>query len=183
MADPGSTDDRTLEQAQVAATRFVRNDAGFAQVVTLDRAGLPVGRTMTAFLEDDWTVSLVQRASHARIAQLRREPRALVMWVGSPAAAASNERPHVFDLGLLPPRAVFIRGRVEFMDEEWTERRYRENVERQRSQGHTAAPLRTPAQVAADLVGVRVVPRRIRLEGFGQGAQAFEWNVTIQEDT
>jgi hypothetical protein len=37
--------------------------------------------------------------------------------------------------------------------------------------------------VTADLVGVRVVPRRIRLEGFGEGAQAFEWNVIIQEET
>jgi hypothetical protein len=138
---------------------------------------------MTAFLEEDWTVSLVQRASHARLAQLRREPRALVTWVGTPAAGASNQRPHVFDLGLLPPRAVFVRGRVEFMGEEWTEQRYRENVERQRAAGHTAAPVRTPEQVTADLVGVRVVPRRIRLEGFGEGAQAFEWNVIIQEET
>jgi hypothetical protein len=162
---------------------FVRNDAGFAQVITLDRNGFPVGRTMTAFLEEDWTVSLVQRASHARLAQLRREPRALVTWVGTPAAGASNQRPHVFDLGLLPPRAVFVRGRVEFMGEEWTEQRYREYVERQRAAGHTAAPVRTPEQVTADLVGVRVVPRRIRLEGFGEGAQAFEWNVIIQEET
>lgn len=163
--------------------KFVWREAGFAQVTTLDRSGFPVGRTMTAFLEEDWTVSLVQRASHARIAQLRREPRALVTWIGTPAAGASNERPHVFDLGLLPPRAVFVRGRVEFMDEEWTEQRYRENVGRQRAAGHTAAPLRTPEQVAADLVGVRLVPRRIRLEGFGEGAQAFEWTENNQEQT
>lgn len=171
------------ERARSAAMSFVCDEAGFAQVVTLDRHGFPVGRTMTAFLEEDWTVSLVQRASHARIAQLRREPRALVTWVGTPAGGASNERPHVFDLGLLPPRAVFVRGRVEFMGEQWTEQRYRENIERQRAAGHTAAPLRNREQVAADLIGVRVVPRRIRLEGFGEGAQAFEWNQSIQEQT
>ena len=178
VADPTPSEER----ARQAAMAFVRHEAGFAQVVTLDRHGFPVGRTMTAFLEEDWTVSLVQRSSHARIAQLRQEPRALVTWVGTPATGASNERPHVFDLGLVPPRAVFVRGRVEFMGEEWTEQRYRDNVEQQRAAGHTAAPLRTPEQVTADLVGVRVVPRRVRLEGFGEGAQAFEWTVNIQEE-
>jgi hypothetical protein len=169
----------TLDRAH----RFVREEAGFAQVTTLDRDGLPVGRSMTAFLDHDWSVSLVQRRVHARLAQLRRNPGALVTWVGTPAPGATNERPHVFDLGRLPSRAVFVRGRVDFMDEDWTEHCYRKQIERQRLLGFTAAPLRTPEQVRSDLVGVRLLPLRIRLEGFGEEAQAFDWTVTPADDT
>ncbi len=172
----------TAEAGRVAMA-FVRDVAGFAQVTTLDRRGFPVGRTMTAFLEDDWSVSLVQRRSHARLAQMRREPRALVTWVGGPAPDARNDHPHVFDVGLLPPRAVFVRGRVEFMDEAWTEACYRRNVEQQRGRGLTAAPLRTPDEVARDLVGVRIDPVRVRLEGFGEQAEAFEWDLATGNAT
>lgn len=168
------TDD---EQARALALRFVRDEAGFAQVTTTDRDGFPVGRSMTAFLEDDFSVDLVQRRTHQRLRQLRRDPRVLVTWVGDPAPGASNERPHVFDIGRLPARAVFVRGTARFMDDEWTLACYRRQVEEQRSQGFTRAPLRDAAQVAADLVGVRVVPYRVRLEGFGEGAQSFDWTV------
>lgn len=171
-----------VTSARLAAQRFVLDEAGFAQLTTLDRAGFPVARSMTAFLEDDWSVSLVQRRVHARIRQLQRDDRALVSWIGAPARGATNERPHVFDIGRLPARAVFVRGRVEFMGEDWTERLYRAQIERQRARGHTAAPVRSPAAVADELVGARLVPVRVRLEGFGEGAQAFEWTVTTAAD-
>lgn len=173
----------TLESARGAALEFVREEAGFAQVTTTDQNGFPVGRSMTAFLEDDWSVSMVQRRSHRRLDQLRKHPRALVTWVGNPATGASNDNPHVFDLGRLPQRVVFVRGTTEFMDQAWTLSVYQEHVGRQRSQGHTRAPLRDADQVAADLVGVRLVPRRVRLEGFGEGAQAFEWTVRTNPDS
>mgnify|MGYP000580745422 CR=1 FL=1 len=51
-----------------AALAFVHGEAGFAQVTTIDRYGFPVGRSMTAFLNDDWSVDLVQRRTHARLA-------------------------------------------------------------------------------------------------------------------
>jgi len=167
-----------MERVRRAAMEFVRTEAGFAQVTTIDDRGFPVGRSMTAFLEDDWSVSLVQRRSHARLRQLRRVPRSLVSWVGSPAVGASNDHPHVFDIGRLPPRAVFVRATSEFMDEEWTLHCYLHNVKIQRQQGFTSAPLRAPQEVATDLVGIRLSPYRVRLEGFGVGAQAFDWTVT-----
>jgi hypothetical protein len=136
---------------------------------------------MTAFLNDDWSVDLVQRRTHARLAQLRRDPRALVTWVGTPAPGASNEHPHVFDIGRLPPRGVFVRGTTEFMDDDWTLRCYLRHVTAQRAQGFTRAPLRDAEQVAADLVGVHLLPYRVRLEGFGEGAQAFDWTVNTSQ--
>ena len=163
--------------ARSAAMAFVHDEAGFAQVTTTDVRGFPVGRSMTAFLDDDWSVDLVQRRSHARLAQLRRDPRTLVTWVGTPAPGATNERPHVFDLGRLPPRGVFVRGTARFMDDAWTLACYLRHVGHQRAQGFTRAPLRDAHEVAADLVGVHVDPYRLRLEGFGQGAQSFGWTI------
>ncbi len=167
-------DPLTAEAAEDAARAFVLDEAGFAQLTTLDAKGFPVARTMTAFLDPDWSVALVQRRSHARLVQLRRDPHVLVAWVGDPAPGASNDNPHVFDIGRLPPRAVFLRGTATFMPEEWTIARYQREVAAQRARGATKAPLRTPEEVVADLMGVHVRPHRLRLEGFGQGAQSFD---------
>lgn len=165
----------TAAQAQEAARRFVLHEAGFAQVVSRGTRGALVGRSMTAFLNPDWSVDLVQRQQHARLAHWRADPHALVMWVGPPAPGATNEHPHVFDIDTLPPRVVFVRGSVTFLQPEDTERIYRRNLEAQRASGFTRAPVRDPQQVEQDLAGVRVVPTRVRLEGFGEGPQTFEF--------
>jgi hypothetical protein len=166
-----------LARALRAAAAFVRDEAGFAQLTTIDRDGFPVTRTMVAFLEDDWSVSLVQRRVHRRLAQWRRDPRTLVTWVGSPAAGATNERPHVFDVGLLPPRVVSLRGKAEPMSPGWTVTYYRRRLSEQRARGQTRAPQRTDEQAAEELAGVRIRPTRVRLEGFGAGAQTHLWIV------
>jgi len=176
-----STPTENAAGAHARAQRFVAEDAGFAQVVTIDAAGFPVGRSMTAFLNADWSVDLVQRRSHARLIQLTREPRLLVSWVGAPAPGATNEHPHVFDLGRLPDRVVLIRGTAEFMPVDWTVERYLHHVGVQRARGLTRAPLRTPDQVGTDLVGVHVHPHRVRLEGFATGAQSIDWTVRLPD--
>jgi pyridoxamine 5'-phosphate oxidase-like protein len=165
-----------MTDPEAAAREFVLTEAGFAQVTTIDRRGFPVVRTMTAFLSDGWAVDLVQRGGHRRIAQWRHDPRTTVTWVGSPASGVTNERPHVFDLSLLPPRVVSIRGTAEEMPPEWTARRYFEELVRLRARGGTRAPVRSPEQVEDELVGVRIHPVRVRLEGFGTGAESFTFD-------
>lgn len=167
--------------AATAALAFVRAEAGFAQVTSIDRRGYPVTRSMTAFIGGDWRVDLVQRANHHRLRQWQNNPRTLITWVGPPAPGQTNERPHVFDLGLLPPRVVAVRGDVEFMPAEWTVRTYRALLQAQRSVGHTRAPVRSDEQVRAELVGVTLRPVRVRLEGFGHGPQSFDWTITAEE--
>lgn len=169
--------DSVLDRARQAAFRFIADDAGFAQIISVDRRGQLVGRSMTAFLNHDWSVDLLQRRQHARLAQWRRDPHTLVMWVGTPAAGATNEHPHVFDINTLPPRAVFVRGTVTFLDTARTERIYRREIEAQRAAGFDRAPLRDAAEVERDLEAVRVIPYRVRLEGFGNGAEAFDFTV------
>ncbi|SCE66565.1 hypothetical protein GA0070607_0134 [Micromonospora coriariae] len=166
-----------LATARAAAHAFVLGEAGFAQVTTIDSDGFPVSRTMTAFLEPDWSVSLVQRAGHRRLEQWRRDPHTLVTWVGSPAPGATNERPHVFDIGLVPPRMVAIRGTASVMPAEWTIAVYRREVARQRASGFTKAPVRSADEVSAELAGVRIEPVRVRLEGFGVGAESHLWTI------
>ena len=158
---------------RAAARAFVRDETRFAQLTTIGPGGYPVTRTMVAFLLDDWSVGTVQRRGHRRLAQWRLRPQTEVLWLGSPRPGATNEHPHVFDVDALPPRMVAVRGDAELMAEDWTEHLYRTAVTAQRAQGHDRAPLRTPEQVAADLVGVRIRPFRIRFEGFGAGAQSF----------
>lgn len=175
MSGPG------LERARASARQFVRSEAGFAQVTTLGRAGLPVGRTMTAFLDDDWSVELLQRGTHARVAQLRRDPGVLVAWVGSPADGAHNDRPHVFDLGQLVPRAVFVQGRAEPLDPDRVWAGYRHRSDTLRARGLTRAPDRDRHDVDATLVGFRVHPVRVRLEGFGEAAETYGWDGPPQD--
>ncbi|HET9944188.1 MAG TPA: hypothetical protein VFR56_00950, partial [Actinomycetes bacterium] len=102
------------------AESFVRTEAGFAQVTTLDAYGYPASRSATAFLADGFAVDLVQRRVHRRLEQIGANPRLLVTWVGAPAPGATNERPHVFDIGRLPDRAVLVRGTAEVMADDWT---------------------------------------------------------------
>ena len=157
------------------AESFVRTEAGFAQVTTLDAYGYPVSRSATAFLADRFAVDLVQRRVHRRLEQIATNPRLLVTWVGSPALGATNERPHVFDIGRLPDRAVLVRGTAEVMDDGWTWEVYARHRAEQLAGGHVRAPARDRDQAVADLVGIRVHPYRVRLEGFGDGAQSFDW--------
>ncbi|HEX5407067.1 MAG TPA: hypothetical protein VFX16_32730 [Pseudonocardiaceae bacterium] len=168
-----------LAAALAAAAEFVRTQAGFAQVTTLDAAGFPTARTVSAFLSGDWTVRLVQRDGHRRLGQLRRDPRLLVTWSGSPAASSVNESPAVFDLGLLIPRVVFVQGVAAEMDEAQTWATYRAHDQRLRDRGNTRAPVRDRANVAAELTGFTVRPRRVRLEGFGAGPEAFTWSCEV----
>lgn len=154
----------------------MQTEAGFAQVTTLNKAGFPTARTVSAFLSDDWTVQLVQRSAHRRLDQLRRNPRILVSWSGPPVADSRNESPAVFDLGLLIPRVVFVQGVAVELDEAQTWDAYSEHDQRLREQGNTRAPERDRANAAAELTGFTVLPRWVRLEGFGAGPEAFTWS-------
>ncbi|WP_017934729.1 hypothetical protein [Nocardioides sp. Iso805N] len=167
----------TTGDERTRALRFVREDAGFARVLTSDAAGHLVGRTASAFLNDDWTVDTVQRAMHRRVKQLERDGRVLVMWSGEPAADSVNDSPSTFDLGLTIPRVVFVRGVARPLDADATWEVYHRHSERLRAAGHTKAPVRDRADIDENFAGVRIEPRWIRLEGFGRGAESFTWTI------
>lgn len=172
---------KPLAQIQRKVLAFLTEEAGFAQVCTVNAAGFPVARTMGAPInEEDWSVDLVQRNVHARLRQLRRNPRLEIIWVGNPAPDSVNDRPHVYDFGLLVPRVVFLRGLAEFMDPEWTVARFQRMTDTHRARGQTRAPERTAENIRAELSGIRVHPLSIRCEGFGAGAQSYTWTVGEQ---
>ncbi len=133
---------RPPDDVVARAEAFVRQEAGFAQVTTLDAHGYPVSRSMTAFLADGFVVELVQRRVHRRLAQLGADPRLLTTWVGPPAPSATNERPHVFDLGRLPDRTVMVRGAAEVMDDDWTWEVYARHHADHLARGNYRAPSR-----------------------------------------
>ena len=166
-----------LPEVQQRVLRFLREEAGFAQVVTVNAAGFPVGRTMGAPVADDWSVTLIQRNVHKRIGQLRRNPRLEIIWTAPPAPDSINDRPHVYDFGLAIPRVVFLRGLAEPLDPEETLARFRRQTALHLARGQTRAPEFSDEEVRRELVGLHVRPLRVRAEGFGAGAQSFTWTI------
>jgi hypothetical protein len=166
-----------LADYQERVRAFVREEAGFAQVVTINRHGFPVGRTMVAPLEDDWSVLLVQRRVHHRIGQWRRIPSTEIIWVGSPHRDNRNLAPHVYDWCVQVPRVVFLRGVARFLDDEALVAAYERQSRRNREAGRQLAPERDADEVVRELVGVRVEPVQVRAEGFGPGPESVTWQV------
>ena len=164
-----------LADLQRRVLTWLREEAGFAQLFTVNKAGYPVGRTMAAPIDDQFTIWTVQRKAHKRIGQWRRNPRTEVVWVGAPASDSRNDHPHVYDLNLLVPRAVFIRGDAEFLDDDTLVEVFERQTSLHRSRGWTKAPLRSRENICAELVGVKIRPLQVRVEGFGEGAASFTW--------
>lgn len=176
MPRPGAVE-LSAEAVAGLALRFVRHEAGFAQVFTINRAGFPAGRTMVAVCNDDWTVDLVQRNVHRRLEHVRRNPRVEIVWTGPPRPDSVNDRPHVYDFGLAVPQVVFVRGVAEVMDDDLLLATYEKQTAIQRAKGLTRAPRRQPDEVRAELAGLRVRPVQVRAEGFGAGATSYTWPV------
>ncbi len=164
-----------LDELQRRVLAWLRTEAGFAQVFSVNKDGYPVGRTMAAPIDDDFTVWLVQRKVHKRIGHWRRNPKTEVVWLGTPAPGSRNDSPHVYDMNLLVPRGVFIRGDAEFMDDDALVAAFEKQTALNRGRGWTKAPVRTRENVLAELVCVRIRPIQVRVEGFGDGAASFTW--------
>lgn len=166
-----------LPVVQRRVMRFLREEAGFAQVVTVNAAQFPVGRTMGAPIADDWSVTLIQRNVHKRIGQLRRNPKLEIIWTAPPAPDSVNDRPHVYDFGLAVPRVVFLRGVAEPLGPEEAVARFRRQTALHLARGQRGAPERSDEDIRRELVGLHVRPLQVRAEGFGAGAQSFTWTL------
>lgn len=153
--------------------RWVQTKAMFAQVATVDAHHFPVIRTMGALLNEDWTVDLIQRSVHHRIAQLRATPTVTLSWVGASVPGSRNDRPTVFDYGWPIPRAVILKGIAHFCGADWTVRRYRELTAILAERGPNNATRRTDENVRMELTGLHITPVAVRAEGFGDAAEAF----------
>jgi len=154
---------------------FLREDAGFAQLITLNTEGYPVGRTVVASINEDWTVDLVQRSVHARIGQWRRDPRTEIIWSGSPHRSNRNLRPHVFDWCVQIPRVVFLRGEAEFMTDRELVTSFNAQCAANLAAGRDLAPMRDRSDITSELIGVHIRPVQVRAEGFGMGAESWTW--------
>ncbi|MCL6650343.1 MAG: hypothetical protein K6U89_18725 [Chloroflexi bacterium] len=176
---PGGPEPPPLAEIQRRVLRFLREEAGFAQVFTVNRAGFPVGRTMVAPINDDWSVDLVQRKVHRRIAHWRRHPHTEIVWVGPPHRSNRNLRPHVYDWCVQVPRVVFLRGRAEFLSPEDLVACYERQTALNRAEGRDLAPRRDRENILAELIGVRIRPLQVRAEGFGPGPESYTWRVEV----
>lgn len=151
----------------------------FAQLVTVDGSGAPVTRTVGAEVGPDWTVELLTRREHARLKQLAANPLMQLLFVAEPLTTEPPAHPAVIDYGLPVPRLVALSGVAEPMDADATRRSYRRQSEAALARGCHRAPHRTPDQVDADLVGLRVRVHRVRAEGFGGERLAETWDPRV----
>ena len=163
------------EDLERRVLRWLQTEAGFAQVFSINNAGYPVGRTMAAPVDEHFTVWLAQRKVHKRLLHWKRNPRAEVVWMGTPAPDSRNDSPHVYDCNLLVPRGVFLRGDAEFLDEATLVDVFERQTALHRGRGWTKAPERSRDNIVSELVGVRIRAIQIRAEGFGEGAASYVW--------
>jgi hypothetical protein len=70
-------------------------------------------------------------------------------------------------------QTVLLRG---INDDATTLEVFRKQTALHRSRGWTKAPERTDENIAAELVGVKINPVLVRVEGFGDGAASFSWD-------
>ncbi|SHG70430.1 Pyridoxamine 5'-phosphate oxidase [Jatrophihabitans endophyticus] len=168
---------------RAAVRAFLDEPPRFAQLVTVDAHGRPVTRTVGAAVAADWTLELLARRGHARLRQLAANPRLQVLFVAPPRGDEPPAHPAVIDYGRPVPRLVALGGRAEPMAADATRDAYRRQLEAAMRRGHTRAPLRSPEQVDADLVGLRVVVDRVRAEGFGDDALAETWDPRSPDPT
>lgn len=171
----GAAPQPPLDELRRQVLHWLHHEAGFAQVFSINKAGYPVGRTMAAPIDDQFTIWLVQRKVHKRVMHWKRNPRTEVVWIGAPAAGSRNDSPHVYDRNLLVPRGVFLRGDAEFLDDNVLVDVFERQTAVHRARGWTKAPQRTRENIVSELVGVKIWPKQIRVEGFGEGAASFVW--------
>lgn len=157
----------SLEQVREQAMAFLTTEVRFAQVFTVNRAGFPVGRTMGAPVNSDWSVDLLQRRVLGRVRQMQADPHVEIVWSGAPAKPSERA----------VPRTVFLRGTAEFLDDEAAVAQYRQFIARIGGGEGPGPARRDDDEVRRELVAVHVRPVRVRAEGFGVGAQAFSWQV------
>ncbi len=72
---------------------------------------------------------------------------------------------------------MFLRGDAGLLDEATTVDLFERQIALYRSRGWTKAPLSDRANIAVELVRVRIRPIQIRVEGFGDGAASFTWKL------
>jgi hypothetical protein len=165
-----------MTDVRAAVRAFLDEGPRFAQLVTVDRHGAPVTRTVGVEVRADWTVDLLARRGHARLRQLAVNPHLQLLFVAGPRTAEPPARPAVIDYGRPVPRLVALTGTAEPLDADAARAAYRRQTDGALAAGHTRAPARTAEQVDADLAGLRVRIHRVRAEGFGDGALAETWN-------
>jgi hypothetical protein len=153
---------RPLADVQQDAFAWLDTFAGFCQVFTINRDGFPTGRTMGGPINADWSVDLIQgQTGFDRVNQVRANNRLELLWI---------------DTAERVPKAVFLRGTGEIYEGDRVVDEYNRRMERNASRGRPAAHVLSADEVKATLIGIKVTPVRIRVEGFGERSEVYAWN-------
>jgi len=141
-----------------------------AQMITIDRHGMPIGRTLGADLKPDYTVDLLTFPHFGRVKHLRRRPQSLLIWV-------EGKQP-----GCVYPRAVFVRGTAAIFEGNPVVEAYAARVAQGRELPHLVRPDMTfeeprvleAAEIRERMCLIRFTADEIRAEGFSAGSDPLE---------
>lgn len=152
---------KSIDEIKAEVLKFLQEETGFGQVYTINKDGFPIGRTMGAPIEDDWTIDMIQPNHSKRLDQVSKNPRMEVLWI---------------DTSVRIPRAVFLRGngKVFLGDELLT--KYNRRVDISEAKGRSRGPRQEPDAVRANLAGIHFTPVHCRVEGFGERTELFAWD-------
>jgi hypothetical protein len=150
-----------------------------AQVVTLDRGGRPIGRTLGAELNPDFTVDLLTFPFMGRVKQVRRNPVMLFSWV-------EGKRP-----GCIYPRVVFARGSGTVLEGDAVVAEYEGKLARYGKLPHLVRsdmsfenPRRLdPDEIRARMCVIHFIADEIRAEGFSAAETPLEERELLQAVT
>jgi hypothetical protein len=136
-----------------------------AQVWTINSGGFPVGRSVGATLRDGWNINLIQAKDNGRVSQVRLHPEMTLEWNDGGRTTGK----------LTTPRVIFLRGRGTLFDGDALVEAYNWRVETMKRRTGSVHHQLSEEEVRARLIGVRVEPLLVRAEGFGEGAEVFQW--------
>ncbi|MCS7002738.1 MAG: hypothetical protein NZ518_07815 [Dehalococcoidia bacterium] len=150
----------TVEEMKTIALEFCQVPR-FAQMITYDKNGYPVGRTLGARLAPDWTVEIGSYRQFHRWKQVKRNPKMMLIWSQSPEPGSSVRW----------PRVIFAKGDGRVLEGDELRAYYEERV-------RTRGPVEgmSTEEAMEKIVYIIFKAREFRAEGFGAngGEVTFE---------
>jgi len=140
----------SIEEASRQATDWCRSQPPRQHLYTV-QDNYPTGQFAELFANDDWSTDVIVSGNDPAVDAVSANSKVELAWID-----ISHDAPK-----MSIPKAVFVQGTATVLDGQ---------------EAQATIDARAPVNTIEPRV-MRVQPRRIRTEGFGEGLQLYAWNV------